>query len=100
MPIFRHRHDDEHGDQRRRLIRDGDEYDEAQLERGEVELEEVARRPEPDVEVQGEPWGWTKDGPRPRGWPGPDHPRDEPGPYDGAWERPEGWEPPEGGNDR
>jgi len=65
-----------------RRIRDGDEYtiDE------EVTLEEVERASEPDVEIQGEPWGWTKPGPRPRGWPGPEHRRDEPGPYDGEWE--------------
>lgn len=69
----------------RRLIRDGDAYTDDEDERGEVELEQVPRRPEPPVEVQGEPWGWTKPGPRPRGWPGPDHPTDEPGPFDGEW---------------
>jgi hypothetical protein len=70
----------------RRLIRPGDTYIIVELERGEVELEQVPPRPEPPVEVQGEPWGWTKDGPRPKGWPGPDANRDDPGPYDGAWE--------------
>jgi hypothetical protein len=74
---------------RRRLIRDGDSYTEDELDRGDVELEQVERRPEPSVDVQGEPWGWTKPGPRPIGWPGPDHPRDEPGPYDGSWDPPE-----------
>ena len=34
----------------------------------DVELAERKPRPEPDVEVQGEPWGWTKDGPKPAGW--------------------------------
>jgi hypothetical protein len=34
----------------------------------EVELEEVAQNEEPPEEVQGEPWGWTKPGPKPRGW--------------------------------
>jgi hypothetical protein len=24
--------------------------------------------PAPPVETQGEPWGWTKRGPKPRGW--------------------------------
>lgn len=76
---------------RRRLLRDGDEYTIEQEDRGEVEREEVERFPEPDVEVQGEPWGWTKDGPRPRGWPGPEDDsrwrnRDDPGPLDGRWE--------------
>jgi len=73
----------------RRRIRDGDEYNLDEEERGEVEREEVPRRPEPPVEIQGEPWGWTKDGPRPKGWPGPDHSRDDPGPFDGSWEPPE-----------
>jgi hypothetical protein len=65
-----------------RRIRDGDEY----TADDDVELEIPEHRPEPPVEVQGEPWGWTKPGPRPRGWPGPDARRDEPGPYDGEWE--------------
>lgn len=69
----------------RRAIRDGDEY----TIDDDVELEIPERRPEPDVEVQGEPWGWTKPGPRPRGWPGPDNSRDDPGPFDGRWERDE-----------
>jgi hypothetical protein len=49
---------------RPRRIRVGDSYtiDE------DVELEQVKPNPEPDVNVQGEPWGWLKDGPRPRGW--------------------------------
>lgn len=95
MPIFRHRHDDEHGDQRRRLIRDGDEYTDEELDRGEVELEQVAQRAEPPEEVRGEPWGWTKPGPRPEGWredgmyDGDARGRGDPGPYDGAWEPPE-----------
>jgi hypothetical protein len=70
---------------RPRIIRPGEEYTEDELERGEVELEQPIRREAPPVDVQGEPWGWTKPGPRPRGWPGPDHPRDEPGPLDGRW---------------
>jgi hypothetical protein len=78
---------------RRRLIRDGDEYTADELARGEVELEVPEPRAEPAVEVQGEPWGWTKAGPRPEGWRedgqyGPRN-RDDPGPYDGAWEPPE-----------
>jgi hypothetical protein len=72
----------------RRRLRDGDEYTIDEEDRGLVEREEVERFPEPPVEVQGEPWGWTKDGPRPRGWPGPDHSRDDPGPFDGEWEPP------------
>ena len=85
MPIFRHR---------RRRIRDGDEYTTDELDRGEVELEEVPRRPEPPVEVQGEPWGWTKPGPKPKGWREDGdyggQSRDDPGPYDGGWEPPGG----------
>lgn len=61
-------------------------YTRDEEERGEIELELPERRPEPPVEVQGEPWGWTKAGPKPRGWPGPDHRRDEPGPFDGSWD--------------
>jgi hypothetical protein len=77
----------------RRLVYDGDTYTEPELERGEVELVQVARRDEPDVNVQGEPWDWTKLGDRPKGWPGPeDNPEwrneDEPGPYDGSWDPP------------
>ena len=74
----------------RRIIRPGDSYTRDEEAAGEIEIEgvEPLRDPPPE-ETRGEPWGWTKDGPRPRGWPGPDHPRDEPGPYDGAWERPE-----------
>lgn len=70
----------------RRLVRDGDEY--TIDEEDTIELELRDRREEPPVEIQGEPWGWTKDGPRPKGWPGPDHPIDEPGPFDGSWEPP------------
>jgi hypothetical protein len=49
---------------KRRLVRAGETYtiDE------DCDLEQVEPYPEPPVEVQGEPWGWLKDGPRPRGW--------------------------------
>jgi hypothetical protein len=53
---------------RRRLIHSGEEYTADELAAGEVELEQPEPFPEPPVEVQGEPWGWTKPGPRPRGW--------------------------------
>jgi hypothetical protein len=33
-----------------------------------VELEEVKPFDEPPVNIQGEPWGWTKAGRKPRGW--------------------------------
>jgi hypothetical protein len=52
----------------RRLVSPGEEYTSDELRAGLVELEEVPPRPEPPVEVQGEPWGWTKPGPRPKGW--------------------------------
>jgi hypothetical protein len=71
---------------RRRLVRDGDEYTVDEENRDEIELELPERREEPPVDVQGEPWGWTKDGPRPKGWPGPDNILDNPGPFDGSWE--------------
>lgn len=71
----------------RRRIREGDIFTINEEDRDQLEFE----TPEPDSdpppeEVRGEPWGWTKPGPRPRGWPGPDHSRDDPGPYDGEWE--------------
>ena len=72
----------------RRLVRDGDEFTIDEEDRDELEFELAARRAEPPVEVQGEPWGWTKDGPRPKGWPGPEHSRDDPGPFDGRWDPP------------
>jgi hypothetical protein len=70
----------------RRRLRDGDEYTINEENEDLIEREEVEPFPESPVETQGEPWGWTKDGPRPRGWPGPDANRDDPGPYDGKWE--------------
>jgi hypothetical protein len=59
MPIRRGQH------RRRRQVREGEEYDGTAEE---VELETPPPRPEPPVDVQGEPWGWTKPGPRPKGW--------------------------------
>jgi hypothetical protein len=74
---------------RRRRIREGDEYTVDEEDRGRAEREEVEPDPDPPPEeVRGEPWGWRKLGPRPRGWPGPDHSRDDPGPFDGEWELP------------
>jgi hypothetical protein len=52
-------------DRGRRPVRAGEEYDGTA---GDVDLEQVIPNPEPDVDVQGEPWGWTKPGPRPVGW--------------------------------
>jgi hypothetical protein len=80
---------------RRRLIRDGDEYTSEELARGEVELDQPPPRAAPPVRVQGEPWGWPDDKPeRPVGWreDGRYGPRNDgdPGPFDGAWEPPEG----------
>lgn len=51
-----------------REIFDGDSYTEDELERGEVVLVMVARFDEPDVNTQGESWGWTKGPPFPRGY--------------------------------
>jgi hypothetical protein len=79
---------------RRRLIRSGDAYTADELDRGEVELEQVPTVADPPPEeTRGEPWGWTKGPPYPRGWredgeyPG-QRSRDDPGPFDGAWEPP------------
>jgi hypothetical protein len=56
----------------------------------DIELEIPEPNPDPPpIELQGEPWGWTKAGDLPRGWPGPDQNRDDPGPFDGRWERDE-----------
>lgn len=74
-------------DRNRRVIRDGDSYTIDEETRDEVEREEANPIPDPPPEeTRGEPWGWTKPGERPRGFPGPDHSRDDPGPYDGSWE--------------
>jgi hypothetical protein len=70
----------------RRVVRAGEEYSGDE----DAELEQVEpRRPEPPPEVQGEPWGWTKPGDKPKGWRedgryGPQN-RDDPGPLDGRW---------------
>ena len=76
----------------RRIIRVGESYTIDEVDA--IELIEVTQRPAPMIEVQGEPWGWTKPGNRPRGWPGPADSEygerwknlDDPGPYDGEWE--------------
>lgn len=69
-----------------RRISPGDEYKDGE----DIELAEPPRFEEPPVEIQGEPWGWSKAGPKPRGWPGPDknprwHNPEDPGPFDGRW---------------
>ena len=77
------------------LIGDGDAYTEDELRAGRVRLAEVPPDPDPPPEeTRGEPWGWTKGPPYPRGWRqdglyGPQS-RGDPGPYDGAWEPPGG----------
>ena len=49
-----------------RRIRSGEVYT---AEEPGIELEEVEPNPEPPPEeMRGEPWGWTKPGPKPRGW--------------------------------
>lgn len=84
--VFRHSRERRH-DRERRRIRDGDEY--TIDEEDQIEREEVEPRPAPPVDIQGEPWGWTKPGPRPEGWRedgryGPCRAGD-PGPLDGQW---------------
>jgi hypothetical protein len=60
----RHRSDDEP-----REIVDGDTYTIDDLEAGRVVLMEDEPDPNPpDEAVRGEPWGWTKGPPYPRGY--------------------------------
>lgn len=49
----------------RRLVMDGEEYT---IDEGDVILDSPEMRKAPDVNVQGEPWGWTKEGPKPKGY--------------------------------
>lgn len=61
----------------------------------DVELDTPDSIPDPPPEeLRGEPMGWTKEGERPRGFAAlADNPkyqnRDDPGPFDGRWERDE-----------
>lgn len=48
-----------------RRIREGEQY---MADDTDIELEQADPRPAPPVEIQGEPWGWTKPGPRPKGF--------------------------------
>jgi len=49
-----------------RLIRQGDTYT---IKDEDIELAEVAPEPSPPPEnTRGEPWGWTKGPPYPRGY--------------------------------
>jgi hypothetical protein len=74
---------------KRRYIIAGDSYtiDE------DIELDIPEPNPDPPPEeTRGEPWGWTKLlEPKPRGWRRDGNyggqNRDDPGPYDGEWER-------------
>lgn len=76
---------------RRRRIRDGDSY--TILEENDIELEIPDPNPDPPpLDLQGEPMGWKKPGPKPRGIAilitNPKYQnRDDPGPFDGRWER-------------
>ena len=70
----------------RRIVRPGGSYTADE----DVQLETPAPAADPPPEeTRGEPWGWTKPGPRPRGWreDGRYGPRDpgDPGPLDGRW---------------
>jgi hypothetical protein len=77
-------------DRDRRRIRDGDAYTLDEELDDQIELEEVSPREDhPPEETRGEPWGWTKGPPYPRGWRedgryGQRLPED-PGPLDGRW---------------
>lgn len=48
-----------------RLIHEGDTYT---SDDKDIELKQVPRYPLPPENVQGEPWGWTKRGRKPKGW--------------------------------
>jgi hypothetical protein len=65
-----------------RRIEEGDIYEFGE----DVLLVEPQPTEEPPIEVQGEPWGWTKPGAKPRGWrqdgrydPDEDNPRESDG---------------------
>jgi hypothetical protein len=52
----------------RRLVHVGDEFTIDEEMDGSAETEQVAPAEEAPIEIQGEPWGWTKGPPYPRGW--------------------------------
>lgn len=63
---------------RRRLIRTGDEFTIEEDLGNLIEREDADPDPDPPPEeTRGEPWGWTKGPPYPRGW-------QEDGNYDGT----------------
>lgn len=49
---------------RARQIANGDDYTIDEV----VELKLPEMRTEPPIELQGEPWGWTKEGDKPKGF--------------------------------
>lgn len=53
---------------RRRRIRDGDDFTIEDETNDRVKIILPDRFEEPPIETQGEPWGWTKGPPYPRGW--------------------------------
>lgn len=73
-----------------RIIRDGDSYEDG--EDVELDIPFMVSDP-PPVETRGEPMGWTKGPPYPRGYredgeyPGRFN-RGDPGPFDGLWDDP------------
>lgn len=77
----------------RRIILAGMSYTIDEENADEIELEVVNPIPDPPPEeLRGEPMGWTKEGPKPRGWREDgnyDNEREkgDPGPFDGRWER-------------
>lgn len=49
-----------------RFVHIGDTYNINEEDEGGVDLEQVEMTtPEPPEDIEGEPWDWTKDGPRP-----------------------------------
>lgn len=75
---------------RQRIIQDGDSYTIFDESAGTIELVMPERFSEPPEAIQGEPWGWTKSGDKPRGWRldsdyGGQNRFENPGPNDGEW---------------
>ena len=68
----------------RRLIRAGDTFTILEDLAGEIEREEAEPHPDPPPEhLRGEPWGWTKGPPYPRGFLDFTEP-----PYPAGWREP------------
>jgi hypothetical protein len=52
----------------RRFVEEGETFTIDEEMSGTAETVQRDPNPEPPVDIQGEPWGWTKGPPYPRGW--------------------------------